>query len=360
MKAGTSYAEPNQWESVATIYRSTEDRGNDVDLRPTRRISDTRHVDTIGVIADDPVKVYLEQIGQISLLERDQEIRLAKQIDHNRQRFRHGLLQFDFVLRQAVRMLRRVLDGTQPFDRIVQVAVGARLEKHQIEGRIPHNLLTLEAILQKNREDFRVALRRNVPLKERRRAWKELQRRRRRAIRLVEELGLRIEHLEPFQRRLEKLNRQARQLRSRMDSCPDGPDRQRLRKKYFSLLLATQQTPSGIRREVARLNASHKTVSTGQERVVRRQSATGGFGGKEVSSPWTLVFGPHSRGQRRSNAGRREVRASAGLQILHICHVVDSTGHQPSCVRSIADDTCTRTYVYSNRPSEGRRHEVAA
>ena len=55
-----------------------------------------------GSWEDDPVRVYLNQIGQIPLLSRDQEMALAREVELQRRRFRRALLGCDFVLRQAV------------------------------------------------------------------------------------------------------------------------------------------------------------------------------------------------------------------------------------------------------------------
>ena len=99
--------------------------------------------------SDDPVRMYLTQMGEIPLLTRKEEIALAKEIEVTRQRFRTRLLACDYVIQIAYSILRRVHEGELPFDRTVQVSVTDRLEKDQILGRIPHNLKTLAVILKK-------------------------------------------------------------------------------------------------------------------------------------------------------------------------------------------------------------------
>jgi RNA polymerase primary sigma factor len=82
--------------------------------------------------SDDPVRMYLTQMGEIPLLTRQQEIYLAKKIELTRRRFRTKLLECDYVIQQAYKVLKRVHEGELPFDRTVQVSVTDRLEKDQI------------------------------------------------------------------------------------------------------------------------------------------------------------------------------------------------------------------------------------
>ena len=58
--------------------------------------------------SDDPVRMYLTQMGEIPLLTRQQEIALAKEIELTRARFRRKLLECDYVIQLAVKVLNRV------------------------------------------------------------------------------------------------------------------------------------------------------------------------------------------------------------------------------------------------------------
>ncbi|MCA9202421.1 MAG: hypothetical protein KDA59_05235, partial [Planctomycetales bacterium] len=143
--------------------------------------------------SDDPVRMYLTQMGEIPLLTRKEEVTLARQIEGSRRRFRTKLMECDYVIQAAYKTLRRVHDGDLPFDRTIQVSVSDRLEKDQIMGRFPHNLRTLEILLKRNRHDYLFAVNRQNPMPARLAAWQRLSRRRRRAVRLIEELGLRTQ-----------------------------------------------------------------------------------------------------------------------------------------------------------------------
>src|SRR5690606_24286783 len=69
--------------------------------------------------SDDPVRMYLTQMGEIPLLTRQEEIRLAKRIEVTRRRFRSKLLECDYVIQAAYKVLKRVHEGELPFDRTV-------------------------------------------------------------------------------------------------------------------------------------------------------------------------------------------------------------------------------------------------
>jgi RNA polymerase primary sigma factor len=56
---------------------------------------------------DDPVRMYLTQMGNIPLLKREQEIALAKKIEVTRKRFRRKVLECDGALHQVVETLPR-------------------------------------------------------------------------------------------------------------------------------------------------------------------------------------------------------------------------------------------------------------
>ena len=168
--------------------------------------------------SDDPVRMYLTQMGEIPLLTRDEEIRLAKAIEVTRRRFRTKLLECDYVMQYAFKILKRVHTSELPFDRTVQVSVTDRLEKEQILGRLPHNLRTLDILLKRNARDYRIALSRSETKTARKKAWASLAKRRRKAVRLIEELGLRTQRLEPRILDLMKFSRRIDELRKEIDS----------------------------------------------------------------------------------------------------------------------------------------------
>jgi len=229
--------------------------------------------------SDDPVRMYLTQMGEIPLLTRREEIDLAKKIEVTRRCFRTKLLECDYVIQSAYKTLSRVHRGELPFDRTVQVSVTDRLEKEQILGRLPHNLKTVGILLRRNRRDYRVALGKSHSKKRRAAAWVRLARRRRRAVLLIEELGLRTQRIESmidtlgqFSDRVTTLHKLTQQTKKDRSAAAE---RKKLLSEYRSILIATQETPTSLRNRVeylrkiyAEYQQAKRELSEGNLRLV--------------------------------------------------------------------------------------------
>ena len=212
--------------------------------------------------SDDPVRMYLTQMGEIPLLTRQEEIMLARRIETTRAIFRQKLLQCDYVIRMAVTVLRRVNEGELPFDRTVQVSVTDRLEKEQILGRLPHNLATIDVLLKRNKRDYAIATSKSQRVAQRRAAWNRLARRRNRAVKLVEELGLRTQRIETMIQTLDDFSRRMDELKMQimLHKKARGPvaERKPIVDELRRLMLATQETPTSLRNRVKSLKSIYR------------------------------------------------------------------------------------------------------
>ncbi len=239
-------------------------------------------VEAFGVddqVIDDPVRIYLMQMGEIPLLTRQQEISAAREIERHRIRFRNSMLTSEFVLCWAVSLLRKVRDGELRLDRTIDVSVTDAVEKKKVLALLPANLGTLETLLKRNARDFRAVVSRRRPLAERRLIWHRLARRRRRAIRLVEELNIRTQRLLPLVDKLDEISRRmdtlVQQRRDLAHGVPLPLREADLRRELFRLMLLTQDTPATLRRRVLRTqtrrkqyDAAKRVLSAGNLRLV--------------------------------------------------------------------------------------------
>ena len=227
---------------------------------------------------DDPIRIYLMQMGEIPLLDRGQEVAAAKEIERSRKQFRHVMLGTDYMLRAAVAMLEKVCEGKLRLDRTVEVSVTNIREKRHIMGVLQPNLATLKQLLARNQEDFLAAVSRSCPRKVRRAAWHRLVKRRARAVRLAEEIGLRTQRLQTLldklrevSERMDVLSRQLHDLRRN----GDAPRIAQVRKELHYLMRITLESPATLNRRMERCRklqygyeAAKRVLSAGNLRLV--------------------------------------------------------------------------------------------
>ena len=203
-------------------------------------------------LSDDPVRMYLTQMAEIPLLTRQEEISLAKKIEVTRKRFRRSVLGCNFALQATVRTLQEVYRGALPFDRTIKVSLTERLTKEQIMARMPHNLRTLEHLMQQNRQDFRQMIGKSATDTAKAACRRRFVDSRRKALVLVEELSLRTRRVQPLVRQLMEMSRRMADIRARLyriagdTSAKD--ERANLRKELRDLMLITLESPMSLRR----------------------------------------------------------------------------------------------------------------
>lgn len=208
---------------------------------------DGRHI-------DDPVRMYLTQMGEIPLLTREKEIQLAQKIEVTRRRFRRKVLECDYALRNVFETLKRVHSGELPFDRTVKVSQTENLEKHNILQRMPHNLKTLEPLMEFNVEDFQRLTDERTDETERELLRRRLKYRRRKTVVLIEELSIRTQKVQPLMKKLEQISDRMSELERQVASLRGNrmakDERANLEKELQDLMLITLEEPHSLRRRV--------------------------------------------------------------------------------------------------------------
>jgi len=74
---------------------------------------------------DDPVKMYLKQMGSISLLSRENEIELAKKIEDTDEKFKRAALATRFVHNEIIRAANDIIEERVNFDEVLKEDIKA-------------------------------------------------------------------------------------------------------------------------------------------------------------------------------------------------------------------------------------------
>jgi len=229
---------------------------------------------------EDPVRMYLMQMGEIPLLTRQEEVSAAKRIEMTRTDYRNWMLASDFMLQGATKLLEQVRDSKLRLDRTIEVSVTNASEKIAIMRRIGPNIKTLRHLLLRNHADYFSAINKSLPMVERNQAWKRLVCRRNKAVRLIEEMNLRTNRLEPIFQKLNAIQGQMVALRTRIEEAvptgfSDGTPIAKLRAELFYLMRITFETPKTLARRCQKVqayrlqyDAAKRDLSAGNLRLV--------------------------------------------------------------------------------------------
>ena len=170
---------------------------------------------------DDPIRMYLTQMGQIPLLTRKSEIALARKIEIAKMTFRRKMLQCDYCARNSLDLLQQVHNGMMSFDRTIKVSTVPQLTKSVIKKRLSENIRTADKLLKTNQGLFKKTLI-DQNKKETKAALKQLHRNKRKIATLLEELSLRTSRIQPVKNKLHGICGKMHQLEQNIAAGPNG------------------------------------------------------------------------------------------------------------------------------------------
>jgi len=207
---------------------------------------------------DDPIRMYLTQMGQIPLLTRTSEIALARKIEIARMAFRRKMLQCDYCARSSLELLQQVHEGTVSFDRTIKAGTALYQTKSVIKKRLPENIGTVDKLLSLNRDLFFKSLS-GLPVGETEAAQKQIRRGKRKIATLLEELSLRTSRIQPLKSKLHGICNKMHQLEKAIETGPDGDitdeDIDAMRQELVGLQELVMETPEQLTKRLAALDS---------------------------------------------------------------------------------------------------------
>jgi len=170
---------------------------------------------------DDPVRMYLTQMGEIPLLTRPEEIYLAKTIEITRKRFRKKTLGSGLCMDASLEVLEQVQRGELAFDRTLKVNPNPKpdddpkivetLGKKFLAKRLPVNLETIRRLVGRIREEYAPLIDGRLDEEQRSAQLVTVQNLRRKLVILIEECHLQVKKVRPY---IDLLDEYYREMRS--------------------------------------------------------------------------------------------------------------------------------------------------
>ncbi|HZE99868.1 MAG TPA: sigma-70 family RNA polymerase sigma factor [Planctomycetota bacterium] len=173
---------------------------------------------------DDPVRLYLTQMGEIPLLSRDDELRLSSRIEITRKRYRTKVLESPVAVAEAIRILEDVASGDLAFDRTLKADSSIDVPRVDVLERLTGVIGRLRKLLFDSHETFEKMKKQPAGSRGRQRLRDRLRQNQRTCVALLEGMNLQTKKIRPMMEKLEELSRRFDMVVAESDSLQSTPD----------------------------------------------------------------------------------------------------------------------------------------
>ena len=290
-EAGLDVVEDEKAKNKKAGGRKDEEGGDEVggeesDLAPDIDIAEPTEAELAAPMVDitekidDPVRMYLTQMGEIPLLTREEEISLARKIELTRKQFRKEVLSSGHGMKNAIEILEDVLKGELAFDRTLKVnQQDPEVGKADLSDRLPGNIATLRLIYEAARKDFAELQSENLSPEVAQVLKKRIFSRRRKAVTLIEELNLQGKKVRPMidlvESRIAEMNRLQHRLLRYRGAQLQNPDAVETRRRVLDMQIdgletieRLQKRLDFLRQAYANYEDAKRKLSSGNLRLV--------------------------------------------------------------------------------------------
>ncbi len=104
---------------IDIIEASEVDRYKDGKKDTEEDLEEEERPETKVDILDDPVRMYLKQMGQVPLLTREQEVEISKRIEEAEDMVLKHINRFGFIAQAHLDLAKKLIEGRERFDRVI-------------------------------------------------------------------------------------------------------------------------------------------------------------------------------------------------------------------------------------------------
>ena len=163
-------------------------------------------------VLDDPVRMYLKQMGQVSLLTREQEVEISKRIEQAEEMVSKVICSCDYTPREAVNLARRIAAGKERFDRVV-IDKKVKSREGYIK-RLNSVIKQMKAIDDEIGEKFKLTRSHKVKKDHREKYKKKIKKLREKQRNILKRLYFKQGAIEEFSRRIFSVGQKIREIES--------------------------------------------------------------------------------------------------------------------------------------------------
>lgn len=198
-------------------------------------------------IIDDPVRMYLKQMGQVPLLTREQEVEISKRIETAENHVRQIINNLGITAREHVALARRLQTGRERFDRVI---LDKKIDSREQYMRVlPQLLSQVEAADAKVDEKYQAYVRCRGPKAKKEKLYREFQKANQALQRLFDRFYFKQKVLEEFCEKANEVREefnQALQELERLKRAKASPAdiraaQQRIKELEFRVRMSTEE-----------------------------------------------------------------------------------------------------------------------
>jgi RNA polymerase primary sigma factor len=104
---------------IDIIEASEVDRYKDGKKETEEELEEEERTEAKVDILDDPVRMYLKQMGQVPLLTREQEVEISKRIEEAEDMVLKHINRFGFIAQAHLDLATKLIEGRERFDRVI-------------------------------------------------------------------------------------------------------------------------------------------------------------------------------------------------------------------------------------------------